>query len=511
VTTPRYQAQTTGFYKSYDVETKSDFSETSDIVLTYDSSYVVTCTYYDQLLASPTIELFKINSLGSMVWRQTFLCPNTPFNANIIQTPDSGFMVTASYNYPLDTTQKIILIKTDKFGNKQWLKLLGDNFLIQTNYDAQIEGDNIFLLSYGHIKLPGNLYQPAYFVAKTDLLGNILWYKYYNWAGTPYPKTFVVTQNKELFISGEINNAGYSQLAMSKIDSTGNLVWSKIYSPYGDIDALNMILDSAGNLILTGHKWISNNDWDIFLMKIDSLGNYKWGQTYGGTKPDEGWAVFQSQSGYVICAEPESFVTSRASLIKTDSVGNIQWMKIYGDTTGSFPNGALQLNNGFVIFGINGKYSSISPVYLLKTDLNGISTCKWFPVSLPATSFTLTPIDTGSTGFVQGVMTYSLTEIIRPINDYDFCTTTSIEDYNYLINNPKIYPNPNSGSFKINIFNESVNGELIILDSLGQRVYQQNIRQGVNDINTTGLPKGLYNYSILYSRQVTGSGRLVIE
>lgn len=512
ITTSFYQAQTGGFYKSYDVKTKSDFTETSDIILTNDSCFALACTSYDSSMASVTIEIFKINSSGTMLWRQTFLCPTATFYTNIIQTPDSGFVITASCDYPADTTIKVIIIKTNKLGTKQWIKLLGDNKLSQFNRDTQIKGNSIFLLSHGSIKLPGNMYQNAYFVTKMDLLGNIEWYKYYNWVGAPYPKSFVITNKKELFVSGEINNLGNVQFALSKIDSSSNLIWSKVYSPFSDVDPLHMIQDTAGNLLFTGHKWISAaNGWDIFLMKIDSIGNFKWGKTYGGTSDDEGWSVFQSNSDYVICAEPESFVTSRASLIKTDSVGNIKWMKIYGDATGSFPNGALQLKSGYIIYGIKGNYAANTRIYLLKTDHNGIAPCKWNTVSLPATPFTLTASNTGTTGLVQGIMSYSLTEIVRPINDYEFCVVNSIDDINNLTKNLKIYPNPNSGTFKLSIDIAVENCEIVIFNALGQKVHQQKIITGTNNIITNDLAKGLFNYAILLNKQTINYGKVTVE
>jgi hypothetical protein len=507
-----YQAQT-GFYKSYDVKTQSDFSNPSDITLTHDSCYVTTCTSYDSSLASSTIELFKIDPAGNMLWRQTFFCPNTPYSIHIVQSADSGFFISSSYDYPMDTTTKVLLIRTDKNGNQQWVKLLGDNTLGQGNYDLQISGDNVFILSQGYIKLGGGQYQNGYFITKTDLTGNILWYKFYNWSGTAFPRTFAVTQKKEIFVSGEISSYGYSYLALSKIDSNGTIKWSKIYTPTNDIQPLNMIVDSSNNIILTGHMWASPQHlWDIFLMKIDSSGTFKWAKSYGGLSFDEGWAVFQSQSGYVICAEPESFTgySSRASLIKTDSSGNMQWMKIYGDTTGSFPNGALQLKNGFIIYGINGSYSFNSSTYLLKTDLNGITSCKWYPVTLPDSSFFLTPIDSGYTATVQGVMTYTLTQMSRAINKYDNCELSSVND-NPAIETCHLFPNPNSGYFTVRVLNDLLNGELIIFNSLGQRFYSQEIERGDNDIKVTKVPCGLYIYTILSNDQVISRGKLVIE
>ncbi len=77
-------------------------------------------------------------------------------------------------------------------------------------------------------------------------------------------------------------------------------------------------------------------------------------------------------------------------------------------------------------------------------------------------------------------------------------------------------PNPNNGTFKLQIdastgSAEITNGEIILINSLGQKVHQQKITQGSNEIKTSGLASGLYNYILLEDKQRFGSGKLVFE
>ncbi|MEP7171005.1 MAG: hypothetical protein ABI855_16675, partial [Bacteroidota bacterium] len=43
------KAQPTQFFKNYDINTKSDFAQTSDMILTFDSSYVIACISFDSI------------------------------------------------------------------------------------------------------------------------------------------------------------------------------------------------------------------------------------------------------------------------------------------------------------------------------------------------------------------------------------------------------------------------------------------------------------------------------
>ncbi len=75
----------------------------------------------------------------------------------------------------------------------------------------------------------------------------------------------------------------------------------------------------------------------------------------------------------------------------------------------------------------------------------------------------------------------------------------------------KFYPNPNSGSFNLQLDTEISNGELILINTIGQKVYEQTVIQGNNTINVPGLAKGLYNYVLLQNKQKVNSGKLVID
>ncbi len=75
----------------------------------------------------------------------------------------------------------------------------------------------------------------------------------------------------------------------------------------------------------------------------------------------------------------------------------------------------------------------------------------------------------------------------------------------------KIYPNPNNGLFTLKIDEEIKNAEIILFNSLGQRVYEQTVIQGLNTINTNNLAKGLYNYILLQDKQKVDAGKLSVE
>lgn len=93
------------------------------------------------------------------------------------------------------------------------------------------------------------------------------------------------------------------------------------------------------------------------------------------------------------------------------------------------------------------------------------------------------------------------------------CAPTIINGINSIANhaNYKLYPNPSGGIFNIDISKEINNGEIEIRNVLGQIVFRQSVKQGVNSIKTENLAKGIYNYSVLQNKEVVSVGKIVIE
>lgn len=89
--------------------------------------------------------------------------------------------------------------------------------------------------------------------------------------------------------------------------------------------------------------------------------------------------------------------------------------------------------------------------------------------------------------------------------------STTVNDRKKLIDDLTIYPNPSNGSFKLQIDTEIKEGEIILMNSLGQKVHEQKITKGENEINTNGLAKGLYYYLLLENNEQISNGKIAIE
>ena len=115
---------------------------------------------------------------------------------------------------------------------------------------------------------------------------------------------------------------------------------------------------------------------DLYLLKVDSLGNPQWQKTFGGPNIDRGYSLdITSDSGFAICGYTNSFGSGGYDiyLVRTDSLGNLLWSKTFGGTDWEFGYSIRQTSDaGFIIAGGTYSYGNGNEdAFIVKTDMNG--------------------------------------------------------------------------------------------------------------------------------------------
>jgi len=73
-----------------------------------------------------------------------------------------------------------------------------------------------------------------------------------------------------------------------------------------------------------------------------------------------------------------------------------------------------------------------------------------------------------------------------------------------------LFPNPNNGQFTISGPATEAASRIVIFNTLGQKVFEDDLNSGQNNTQT-GLPKGIYHYNILVNEHKATSGKIVVE
>jgi hypothetical protein len=163
--------------------------------------------------------------------------------------------------------------------------------------------------------------------------------------------------------------------------------WMKTYDFYHYDTGKSVIQTDDGGYIVVGSTTrtrFSDLNYDIFLLKTDSMGNEIWKKTFGGDEWDMANCIKQtSDGGYIITGHSASYGAGEDDvwLIKTDNDGNKLWDKTFDNgKNNDTGNDVIEIDSGeFIILGstrFGDIYNPHDPEYnhdiwLIKTDSNG--------------------------------------------------------------------------------------------------------------------------------------------
>jgi len=170
-------------------------------------------------------------------------------------------------------------------------------------------------------------------------------------------------------------NYGGADAWVVKVNDSGNVVWQKNYG--GTLNELFlMALETQdGGFILSGKTQSNNgivvgNDGgsDLWVVKIDSIGNIEWQKCLGGTHIETGSTIVRNNNGgYLVFGQADSNNGDLAGIkptrgfdwwvVSLSATGNILWSKIYGGSGSESASAVIQCADGNYI--LTGASSSI--------------------------------------------------------------------------------------------------------------------------------------------------------
>jgi hypothetical protein len=165
-------------------------------------------------------------------------------------------------------------------------------------------------------------------------------------------------------------NHGESDLFLFKTDSSGNVLWQKIYGGSADefaeyfwplsgntgyLLAANSY-SNDGNVI--GHHGVNSDAWIIV---VNNSGDIIWQKCIGTTGHEMVRTVLiTSEGGYLLVGEkdidinptPEiTNMTTQYWITKLDASGNVVWEKTYGGSEADYGTHVMQFGNQFLVVG----------------------------------------------------------------------------------------------------------------------------------------------------------------
>jgi hypothetical protein len=332
---------------------------------------------------------------------------------NAIAIDDSGNVITAGiftttvdFDPGIDTMnlqavdREIFISKFDPAGNFIWAKSMGgtsvdlvrsisiDNFgnIYTTGFFKGVADFDPGIGTY-YLASAGD---DDIFISKLDAAGNFIWAKRIGGIFDDEGLRITVDAFGNLYTTGVffgtvdldpgIDTSNFTSISsdffISKLDQAGNFQWAKTWSWTNAGQAISILADSAGYIYATGiflgtsdfdpgidtSNLTSAGMYDIFILKLDSAGNFQWAKSTGGTNNDQGKFISMDDQGNLYVTgffigtsdfDPGTGVFNLTSagawdifIIKLNNNGNLIWAKNIGGNSQDNANTIKVDNNG---------------------------------------------------------------------------------------------------------------------------------------------------------------------
>lgn len=213
---------------------------------------------------------------------------------------------------------------------------------------------------------------------------------YMRFGGNGYDAGYDVKQTLDngYIITGSTSSFGQgnTDLYLLKLDSMGNRKFEKSFGNYNNEIGKSVLQLIDSSYVTVGYTNSTGvGGYDIFLLKTDKNGNLLWQKTIGGSDWDFAYSLQTTfDGGFVIAGTTYSYGHGNADgyVVKTDGNGNVVWTKTYGGQYDDEFKSIVQTSDGgFALTGYTKSYNDVDSgdVWVFKLDIMGDSVwCKFF-------------------------------------------------------------------------------------------------------------------------------------
>ncbi len=434
---------------------------------------------------------------SQMAFQKYYFSSPTDIRAQIFETADSNLFITRQTI--INGIGHFQVIKANQNGDTLWCKTNYDTLIKQFNSASQSADGNFFI---GGVNADSSTDMRGAII-KVDTAGNVLWSKILSDTIVNCVTLIQQMNNGDLLIGGMLKDYPYNSNTegiLMRCDSTGNSLWytHDFNTPY----AINVIESSDGGFVIRGQYYFSYPNY--YIARYDHAGNRLW------MKPQYG---LKNNSPFYYDADSLIITIGSEQLLRFDSTGanagNINYN--FGDETVSI---IRTKDSGYLISSvINISFTESRAVF---SKVDSLFQPEWqktiqnFSMEGPTTCF---QSRAGRYFFMGNIDSYQ--HQIRGFSLTGFDTTDinnsvpAYQDETIICND--FYPNPFLNSSQLELSEEMSNAKIIIFDIFGR---QKRIIHSTGNkviLDKRDFSPGIYFYQIISKGENLCKGKVVVE
>lgn len=483
----------------------------SNVVDNENNCYVVGSHGYSK------IQFAKYDSLGNEVWKKEIICPNcgTLHGFSISLDLEKNIIISGNFSCPTyfgtdsittfpDNDHNAFLSKFDNNGDLIWIKNIAHTTagVYHCVHGTQSKVDNsnniYFVGQYADTLILADTIIPEnnnlkYFYGKFSSEGQLLWIK--TIAADLYYRMTIDNLNNLLLIGVGYETIGsdtINKLFLTKIDSSGNIQWTKIIDAIINPISTSISVDSVNNIYLTGkftriahfgndsligNAPLSGSMYktDIFVTKYDADGNFIWAKKAGGLNNDNSYSITTNQKNIYI-------------------YGNFN-KTVYFESDSLISQSILYPNYFIASYNFDGQLLWVKQISTKKNII--YSNPFYYNISSYKNNVYLTGFFPDSTYF-DNILKPNYGNFIIKLKDNfnDFIHHNIVKDF------IQCYPNPvHDKLYIIKHDNDKISGELINIEGKEKNNYKfENL---INEIDFNDFTNGVYILQFKSSKKTT--------
>ena len=302
-----------------------------------DSGYVYVTGYSWDSGTLNDYATIKYRPNGDTAWVRRYNGQGNSYDiASAIAADDSGYVYVTGYSEGSGTSYDYATIKYTPEGDTAWVRTYNGPANSQ-DYASCIAVDssgNVYVMGYSFGS--GTLWDYATIKYYSD--GDTAWVRRYNGPanGSDQARAMVVDSSGNVYVTGQSPGSGtLNDYATIKYHPNGDTAWVRRYDgPANSQDCASCIaVDSSSNVYVTGYSVGSGTSWDYATIKYYSDGDTAWVRRYNGPVSGNDQAkamvVDDSANVYATGQSPGSGTWDDYATIKYQSNGDTAWVRRY--------------------------------------------------------------------------------------------------------------------------------------------------------------------------------------